>query len=749
MDTAISPFHADELAIQQRLGVREQMVEANPYVRDHMPEQHRQFYAELPFFFLGATDASGQPWATMLAGGAGFIASPDARTLDIAGGLLAGDPLEGQLRVGGFVGGLGLAPTTRRRNRVNGVIASVDEGVTRIAVSQSFGNCPQYIQHRQHSAAPDATSRKVKVVRGTALSAADRELIARADTFFIASANLDEDVGVGRGVDMSHRGGRPGFVRIDDDRTLTSPEFVGNFFFNTMGNLLRHPRAGLLFIDFERGDMLHVAVEGEIIWEGPQVKAFAGAERLLRFHIREVVRNVGALPFRWTAPQPAVQNARTGNWDEADRVLAAAGLRSAWRPFTVKDVVQESDGVRSFYLEPGDGMGVAAHLPGQFISVRAPAGAGAGPAGAGGGSAEAEAGPASAGGGAAGAGAGPASAGGGAAGAETGPAGAGMGPSGSGALSAAGGDGGVGDAARLLVRSYTLSDAPDGRRYRISVKRDGAVSGWLHDHLVPGATLELMGPGGDFTFEEGTQRPVVMLSAGIGITPMIAMLNGLLVNGSRTRHKHAIHFIHGARSRGEHAFDEHLRAMAAGHRNLNVHVRYSGGDVPDSDIVNWQASAGRIDMDLLKALLPFDDYDFYLCGPAEFMQQMYDGLRKLNVADARIRFEAFGPASVRRSVKAAAATAEQGPATAVAVRFAASGVSATWNGESSLLALAEANGVSAPSGCRSGMCGACAVGLEAGAVRYTRECAAQPEAGQVLMCSAVPQAGAGAVTLAI
>lgn len=669
-----SPFHADELAIQQRVGVREQMVGAGRTgVRDFMPEQHRQFFGELPFFFIGALDAAGQPWATMLACAPGFISSPDNKSLSIAGGMLAGDPLEGQLRAGAYVGGLGLAPATRRRNRVNGVIVSDDDGVMRIAVRQSFGNCPQYIQHRQHSAASVDGARKVQVLRGAALTARHRELIARADTFFIASANLDADAGKGRGVDVSHRGGRPGFVRIDDDRTLTSPEFVGNFFFNTMGNLLGHPRAGLLFIDFERGDMLHLAVDAEIVWDGEQVKAFAGAERLLRFRVREVVRNVGALPFRWTAPQPATQVARTGNWDEADRALKAGELTKAWRPFTVTQVVRESDGVRSFYLEPADGMGVAAHVPGQFISVRTPSG---------------------------------------------------------------------------KVRSYTLSDAPDGRRYRISVKRGGDVSGWLHDHLAQGSRIELKGPGGDFVFEEGTQRPAVLLSAGIGVTPMIAMLNGLLVNGSRTRHRHPIYFIHGARNRSEHAFGDHLQAMAAGHRNLNVHVRYSDDAAPvESDITNWQASSGRVDLDLLRTMLPFGDYDFYLCGPAPFMQQMYEGLRGLNVADERIRFEAFGPASVRRnesSAKTIAATAQQ----TVPVRFTRSGVTATWDGShASLLALAEANGVPAQSSCRSGQCGACAVGLTSGAVSYIRECDAQVGAGQVLMCSIVPAAGGDAITL--
>lgn len=332
MDAPVSPFHAGELAVQQRVGMRERIANAGSAgIRDHMPDQHREFFGELPFFFIGALDEAGQPWATMLAGDPGFIATPDARTLAIAGGMLAGDPLQGRLHAGDHVGGLGLAPTTRRRNRVNGVIAAIEGDAMRIAVRQSFGNCPQYIQHRQHRAAPEreAAAGPAPVLRGATLNDADRRLIAGADTFFIASANLDAEAGNARGVDVSHRGGRLGFVRVDDERTLTSPEFRGNFFFNTAGNLLRHPRAGLLFIDFESGDLLHLAVEAEIVWDGPQVQAFAGAERLLRFHIREVVRNPGALPFRWSAPQPAAQIARTGNWPQAPSVPPLSPLSSA------------------------------------------------------------------------------------------------------------------------------------------------------------------------------------------------------------------------------------------------------------------------------------------------------------------------------------------------------------------------------------------------------------------------------------
>lgn len=323
MDT--SRFHAGELRAQARAGVREDFASrAGAVIRDHMPDQHRQFFSELPFFFLGALDATGQPWATVLAGEPGFITAPDARTLRIAGGLLPGDPLQGQLLPRRHVGGLGLVPATRRRNRVNGVIEAADGEVLRIAVLQSFGNCPQYIQQRRPH--PEAPRTPPLVLRAPGLSAQDRDLVEHADTFFIASANLDARAGAARGVDVSHRGGRPGFVHVAADGTLLAPDFMGNFFFNTLGNLEEYARAGLLFVDFDKGDLLHLAVEAEIIWDGPLVAAFEGAERVLRFRVREVVRNVGALPFRWSVSQPAAQLTRTGDWAEAARVLGAEAV---------------------------------------------------------------------------------------------------------------------------------------------------------------------------------------------------------------------------------------------------------------------------------------------------------------------------------------------------------------------------------------------------------------------------------------
>jgi len=304
-----SAFHADEIAAQRRVGMDQRMdIVGRTSVRDYMPDQHREFFAQLPFLFVAALDGEGQPWATLMTGEPGFLSTPDERTLRVAAQLLPGDPLAGQMHAGDYIGALGLSPATRRRNRANGVIEAVGDGDLRIAVQQSFGNCPKYIQARGHQArqAPgNEADAGPRVLRSAALSDADKALIAQADTFFIASANVGPSAGLGRGVDMSHRGGRPGFIRIGEDGVLTAPDFMGNFFFNTIGNLVGHPRAGLLFIDFASGDMLHLAVEAEVVWDGPEVQAIAGAERLLRFRVREVVRNVAALPFRWSEPEPS------------------------------------------------------------------------------------------------------------------------------------------------------------------------------------------------------------------------------------------------------------------------------------------------------------------------------------------------------------------------------------------------------------------------------------------------------------
>ena len=318
-----APFHAGERALQAQAGSREQMAVAGPRViRDYMPDQHREFFAQLPFLVVGSLDASLQPWASVLAAPAGFAHSPDATHLRIDALPAAGDPLAGQLAQGATLGLLGIEPHTRRRNRMNGTVASLDATGFMVEVQQSFGNCPRYIQAREPVfAAPRHDGAPAQWL--DTLDLAAQRLIGSADTLFIATAYPDaaaagDDADArSHGVDVSHRGGRPGFVRVDEGGVLTVPDFNGNRFFNTLGNLMAHPRAGLLFIDYDSGELLHVAATAEIVLDGPELAEFEGAERLLRLHVEHALRRPAALPLRWGDAEPSPHLAGTGHWAAA------------------------------------------------------------------------------------------------------------------------------------------------------------------------------------------------------------------------------------------------------------------------------------------------------------------------------------------------------------------------------------------------------------------------------------------------
>jgi predicted pyridoxine 5'-phosphate oxidase superfamily flavin-nucleotide-binding protein len=215
--------------------------------------------------------------------------------------------------VGAPVGVLGIDLATRRRNRANGRVAAAAPDGIAIAVEQSFGNCPQYIQARDlvdagaaDRGAPGAT----EVLDG--LDAEARALVAGADTFFVASASGPRAGRTG-GMDVSHRGGRPGFVKIDGD-TLVVPDFRGNRYFNTLGNFLLEPRAALLFVDFAAGDLLHLRAEVEVLWDVDGVARPEGAERLWRARIKGGWRRRGALPLSWSFRDVSPATERTGAW---------------------------------------------------------------------------------------------------------------------------------------------------------------------------------------------------------------------------------------------------------------------------------------------------------------------------------------------------------------------------------------------------------------------------------------------------
>lgn len=317
------PWHSGEVALQTRMGVAERMATiGRRVIHEFMPDQHRDFYEQLPFVALGTVDADGNAWATLIAGEPGFMSSPDRRSLDIRHPRNNVDPADAGLDDGAAVGLLGIELHTRRRNRMNGRVKRMDSSTFTITVEQSFGNCPQYIQLRNwHFKPAEDDEVESAPLRSDQLSHATRLIITQADTFFVSSY-IEGDSGDMQ-VDVSHRGGKPGFIRIDDKGVLTIPDFAGNLHFNTLGNIQLNPRVGLIFIDFESGDMLHLSGDAEIVFDSPEIEAFQGAERLWRFTPRIVILRAAAMPLRWTFFSWSPNSLMTGDWDEVAKRIKA------------------------------------------------------------------------------------------------------------------------------------------------------------------------------------------------------------------------------------------------------------------------------------------------------------------------------------------------------------------------------------------------------------------------------------------
>jgi hypothetical protein len=505
-----------------------------------------------------------------------------------------------------------------------------------------------------------------------------RQLIAAADSFYVASYVERDGV---RQVDASHRGGKPGFVRIGNDGTLTIPDFSGNLFFNTLGNFLLNPRAGLVFVDFRNGDLLQMSGRAEVILEGPEIAAFTGAERLWRFTPQRVVRRPAALPLRWADTEGGASPDLlfTGNWADTVARLKAVELQDAWRAFRIEQVVDEGTVIRSFMLAPADGAGMPRAAAGQHLPIR---------------------------------------------------------------LTLPG-------STVPLIRSYTLSSAPSDALLRISVKREGAFSQHLHQSLKVGDIVEARAPAGSFTVDSSVRRPVVLLAAGIGVTPLLSMARHLVHEGQRKRYQRPVWLFQSAHSKPQRAFDDELALLVAAGKGGLRHVRVLS-NVDGAEAGKDYDVAGRISLDLLKQRLPFDDHDFYLCGPGEFTQQMYDALRSMNVADGRIHAEAFGPSSLRREADktATSTTTPAVSSTSVPVLFMRSAKEARWMPDgSTLLELAEQRGLSPEFSCREGNCGTCRTKVLSGAMAYSQAPAMQVAADEALICRAMPAEGCAALHL--
>ncbi len=288
-----SAYHAGERAVQERAGVRDRAARIAGSIHRVVPAAARGFLQQRTFVVLATADAAGRPWVSLLSGPPGFAGAPQPRTVRLEAVPLPGDPLAENLQTSDWIGLLAIDPATRRRMRVNGRVLRTGHGVIEIATDQVYANCPKYIQRRGVDGSPAAAR---MVHRSSTPSAEQGEWIRRADTFFVAT------VVPGAGADASHRGGMPGFVTVEGNR-LSWPDYAGNLMFNTLGNIASHPRAGLLFPDFETGAILQLTGRAAIDWDSARAARVPGAERLVDVEVEEVVETAGALPRSIGAPE--------------------------------------------------------------------------------------------------------------------------------------------------------------------------------------------------------------------------------------------------------------------------------------------------------------------------------------------------------------------------------------------------------------------------------------------------------------
>ncbi|WP_284449859.1 pyridoxamine 5'-phosphate oxidase family protein [Spongiibacter tropicus] len=293
-------FHQGELHIQSQLGVREKVAAwACRAIRSHMPDQHREMFATLPFMVVAGQDAERQLWATLLTGEPGFVQSPGPTRLCIHSQPTPEDALFGSFQRGAAIGLLGIDLASRRRNRANGRVQRNAGGALNIDVTQSYGNCPRFIQPRcWHWQANPVKPRDTKSL---VLDTDAQRWIRQADTFFIASG-LTASAGENHpplGFDASHRGGPAGFVEVLNPRQLRFDDYPGNNFFNTLGNILLQPRVGLLFVDFEQGSLLQITGRATIEWQADKRTQTDEVLHRVRVDIDALRILHHVLPLRW------------------------------------------------------------------------------------------------------------------------------------------------------------------------------------------------------------------------------------------------------------------------------------------------------------------------------------------------------------------------------------------------------------------------------------------------------------------
>lgn len=296
---------------------------------------------------------------------------------------------------------------------------------------------------------------------------------------------------------------------------------------------------------------------------------------------------------------------------------------------------------------------------------------------------------------------------------------------------------------KTVVRCYSLSDAPRPDYYRVTIKRvpapvdqpnvlPGLSSNYFHDQIMEGSCLQVKAPSGHFHLIEDESLPVVLIGGGIGITPMLSILNTLLEQGS----KREVWLFYGVRNGDEHIMKQHLETLVDTYENFHLHVCYSAPHENDVEGVDYQ-HRGRVDIPLLRTTLKLMRYQFYVCGPKPMMESMIPGLEDWGVDSGDIFYESFGPATLIRHEKAVGEAVSRQPIT---VTFSRSGKAIQWDpATGSLLEFAESNAIDVVSGCRAGSCGSCQTAVTTGEVDYNQQPDADVEPGHCLLCISIPK----------
>ena len=302
---------------------------------------------------------------------------------------------------------------------------------------------------------------------------------------------------------------------------------------------------------------------------------------------------------------------------------------------------------------------------------------------------------------------------------------------------------------KSVIRCYSLSDAPCPEYYRVSIKKvppppdkptvpPGLSSNFFHERVKESDILDCKAPSGGFFLDLAGSSPVVLIGGGVGITPVMSMLNAMIKGGQLKRETW---FFLGVRNSNEHVFADHLKKLAAEHSKLHVQICYSNplaADLPNTQYHHKE----RVSADLFKRVLPSNNYEYYICGPGPMMESIVKGLEAWGVPESKVHFEAFGPASIKKVAQAtdpAPNTSTAAAAVHTKITFKNGKVVEYSGNNKTLLEVAEENGIQIPYACRAGNCGTCVTAIKSGEVKYNSEPGAMPDAGSCLVCVGFPK----------